>query len=141
MMDDYRDPYWAGQLDDILTEFEKKLYLYRVTGKTIGPDGSVIETKKRYTIYGSLQAWRRKRNYNEDTVNSSSREGKLLVRYMYHLNDGDIVQKNNNFYRIIDTNDYDYAEVRDYPIERLGLDEIQEYDFDEYLEEEFPEIV
>ncbi len=140
-MEDYRDPYWAGQLDDILTEFEKKLYLYRVTGKTVGPDGSIIETKMRYTIYGSLQAWRRKRNYNEDTANTSSREGKLLVRYKYHLNDGDIVQKNHNFFRIIDTNDHDYAEVRDYAITRLGLDEVQTYKFDEYLEEEFPEIV
>jgi hypothetical protein len=140
-MDDYTDPYWAGRLEDVLTAFEKKLYLYRVTGKTIGTDGSIVETKARYTIYGSLQTWRRTRNYSEDSFNSSARTGKLLVKYRYQLNDGDIVQKNNDFYRIINTNDYDYAEVHDYEVQRLGLDEIQTYNFAEYLEEEFPEII
>jgi hypothetical protein len=139
-MDDYRDPYYEG-LNDVLDDFEKKLYLYRVTGKTISADGSVLETKRRYSIYGSLQTWRRKRKYNEDSTITSSREGKLLVKYKYKLNDGDIVQKENNFYRVIDTNDFDFAQVHDYPVERLGYDEIQEYKFEEYLDEEFPEIV
>ena len=140
-MDDYRDPYWAGRLDGVLSNFEKKLYLYRITGKSVGPDGSVVETKKKYTIYGSLQAWRKKRNYSEDSANTSSREGKLLVRYSYKLKEGDIVQKDSNFFRVLDENDYDYAEVHDFAIVRLGLDEIQNYKFDEYLEEEFPEII
>lgn len=139
--DDYRDPYWAGQLDDVLAEFERKLYLYRVIGKTVGADGSIVETKQKYIIYGSLQTWRRKRNYSEESFNSSSRDGKLLVRYQYKLKDGDIIQKDNNFYRIIDANDYDYAEVHDFPVERLGLDEIQNYNFNEYLEEVFPKII
>jgi hypothetical protein len=140
-MEDYTDPYWAGRLEDILTAFEKKLYLYRITGKTVAPDGSINETKQNYTIYGSLQTWRRTRNYSDDSVNTSSREGKLLVKYRYKLKDGDIVQKNNDFYRIVDVNDFDYAEVHDFRVQRLGLDEIQNYKFDEYLEEEFPEVI
>lgn len=140
-MEDYRDPYWAGRLEDILTAFEKKLYLYRITGKTVAADGSINETKQKYTIYGSLQTWRRTRNYSDDSVNTSSREGKLLVKYKYKLKDGDIVQKNNDFYRIVDINDYDYAEVHDFRVQRLGFDEIQNYKFDEYLEEEFPEVI
>ena len=139
-MDDYRDPYWAGQFDDVLKEFEKPYYLYRVTGKTVEADGSTLETKVKYLIYGSLQTWRRKRNYSEDGPNTSSRAGKMIVDYRYKLNDGDIIQKQNNFYRVVDSNDYDYAEVHDFPVERLGLDEIQTYKFDEYLEEEFPQI-
>jgi hypothetical protein len=38
-------------------------------------------------------------------------------------------------------NDFDYAEVHDFRVQRLGLDEIQNYKFDEYLEEEFPEVI
>lgn len=136
-MSDYRDPDFYGKLDDALFEFEKPLILYRITGKTRGPDGSIIETKKRYDIKGSLQTWRRKRNYSDDSVHTSSREGKLLVRYQYKLKDGDIVQKEDNYYRIVDTNDYDYAGVHDFAVERIGMDEIQRYNFDEYIEEEF----
>lgn len=140
-MEDYRDPYWAGRLEDVLTAFEKKLYLYRVVGKTVAPDGSIVEMKKKYSIYGSLQTWRKTRNYSEDSVNTSSREGKLLVKYRYKLKEGDIIQKNNEFYRIMDVNDFDYAEVHDFRVQRLGLDEIQNYKFDEYLEEKFPEVI
>lgn len=136
-MVDYRDDYFFGKLDDTLGYFEKPLTLYRITGKSLGPDGSIIETKKKYEIMGSLQTWRRTRNYSEDGVHTSSRSGKLLVRYQYKLKDGDIVQKNNEYYRIVDTNDFDYAGVHDFAVERMGMDEIQKYNFEEYLEEPF----
>lgn len=139
-MFDYRDPYYVGKLDGVLKEFETPLYLYRITGKTMGPDGTVRETKKKYLIYGSLQAWSKRRNYNEDGTQSSSRIGKLFVDYRYKLIENDIIQKNNNFFRVLDPNDYDYAEVHDFAIERIGYDEIVRYKFDEYLEERFPEV-
>lgn len=139
-MFDYRDPYWAGKLDGVLKDFETPLYLYRVTGKILKPDGSVTEIKKKYLIYGSLQTWRKRRNYNEEGPQTSSRTGKLLVSYRYKINEGDIVQKNNQFYRVLDHNDFDYAEVQDFEVERIGIDEIVNYKFDQYLEEEFPEL-
>ena len=137
---DYRDPYYVGKLDGVLKEFETPLYLYKITGKVRMPDGSINELKKKYLVYGSLQAWRRKRNYNEEGIQVSSRDGKLLIDYRYKINEGDIIQKNNNFYRLIDPNDYDYAEVQDFTAIRIGLDEIVKYKFEEYLEEEFPEL-
>lgn len=139
-MFDYRDPYWAGKLESVLKEFEKPMFLYRIVGKTVGPDGSLLEVKKKYLIYASLQAWRRTRNYSDDSTNNSSRKGKLLVSYRYKIKEGDIIQKENTFFRVLDLNDFDYAEVQDFTVERIGLDEIQNYNFDEYLEEEFPEL-
>lgn len=140
-MPDYRDIDFYGKLDDVITEFERPLILYRITGKSIGPDGSTIETKKKYNIEGSLQTWRRTRNYSEDGTHTSSRTGKLLVRYQYKLKEGDIIQKNDEYYRIVDVNDFDYAGVHDFPVERIGMDEVQRYNFDEYLEEKFiPEV-
>lgn len=138
---DYRDNDFFGKLDNVLKEFERELTLFRITGKSIGPDGSTIETKKKYTIFGSLQTWRRTRNYSEDGTHTSSRTGKLLVQYQYKLKDGDIIQKNDEYYRIVDTNDFDFAGVHDFAVERIGMDELQRYNFDEYLEEKFvPEI-
>lgn len=138
---DYRDNDFFGKLDNVLKEFERELTLFRITGKSIGPDGSTIETKKKYTIFGSLQTWRRTRNYSEDGAHTSSRTGKLLVQYQYKLKDGDIIQKNDEYYRIVDTNDFDFAGVHDFAVERIGMDELQRYNFDEYLEEKFvPEI-
>lgn len=137
-MQDYRDPHWFGQLDDVLREFETPLWLYRVTGKRIMADGSTHMTKKKYKIYGSLQTWRKTKNYSEDGVHTSSRAGKLLVRYSYKIQEDDIIQKNNEFYKVVgDANDFDYAGVHDFAVERIGLAEIHDYKFDEFLEEEF----
>lgn len=139
-MFDYRDPYYAGRLNGVLEEFQTPLYLYRIVGKIVGPDGSVMEIKEKYLIYGSLQTWRRKRTYTEDGINFSSRDGKLLVQYSYKINDGDIIQKNNQFYRVLEQNDYDYAEVQDFNVARIGMDEVVNFDFDKYLEKEFSEM-
>lgn len=138
---DYKDPYWAGRMNDILPHFQTPLYLFRITGKVMGADGSITEMKKRYTIQGSLQVWRKRFTYTDDAGNTTARDGKLLVDYRIKINEGDIIQKQNTFFRVVgEANDYDYAEVHDYAVTRIGLDEIKEYKFDEFLEEEFPDL-
>lgn len=140
--EDYRDVDF-GFLDDVIDRAAFKLYAFVISNKFIGADGSEQVSYTRYEFTGSLQAYARTRRYDTDGSgpNMSGRAGKLWAKYNVVLKEGDLVQKQDNFYRITQVFDYDYAGVRKYEIERLGSDEIQRYDFSHFLEDKFPEVI
>lgn len=139
--EDYRDVDF-GFLDDVIDKASFKLFAYVARDIYISADGREKTKYARYTFMGSLQAYSRRRNYDADggKPNTSSREGKLWAKYNVVLKEGDLVQKRNEYYRITQVHDYDYAGVRKYEVERIGLDEIQTYNFGEFLEDTFPEV-
>lgn len=140
--DDYKDVDF-GWLDDVIDKASFPFYAYVITSKYIDNDGSEKVTYTRYTIKGSLQAFKRVRNYDTDGSNSntSSRIGKFYAKYNVRLKENDIIQKidDGSTYRVAQVIDYGYVGVRNYEVERLGIDELYRYDFSNYIEEDFPE--
>lgn len=140
--EDYRDVDF-GWLDDVIDRASFVYYAYVVSNKYIDPEGAEKVSYIRYTVRGSLQTYKRNRKWDGDgsTSNTSGRTGKFYAKYNVRLNENDIIQRIDNgiTYRITEVSDYDYAGVRNYEVERLGIDELIRYDFSNYIEEEFPE--
>ena len=132
----YRDRDF-GFFDDVIKLASFKYPAYIVYDSKINIDGTKTYLRKKIEITGSLQTYRRRRNYNNDGPATSRREGKFYSDYTNKLSEGDIIQKNDEFYIITDMDDYDYAGVRNYPVERLGMDEIHKYNFFELVEQPF----
>jgi hypothetical protein len=141
-MEDYRDVDF-GFLDDAIDRASFQYYIFVAGNKTIAPDGSERVTYVRYTINGSLQTYKRSRTYDSEgsKANISGRAGKFYAKYHVILHENDLIQKLDDgvTYRVTQVNDYSYAGVRNYEVERLGLDEIKRYNFSQFLEDTFPE--
>jgi hypothetical protein len=141
-MEDYRDIDF-GFLDDVIDRASFQYYVFVIGNKTIAPDGSERVTYVRYTINGSLQTYKRSRTYDTDgnKSNISGRTGKFYAKYNVILNENDLIQKTDDgtTYRVTQVHDYSYAGVRNYEVERLGLDEIKRYNFAQFVEDKFPE--
>ena len=140
--DDYKDIDF-GWLDDVIDKASFPFYAYVIASKYIDNDGSEKVTYTRYTIKGSLQTFRRERNYDTDASksNSSSRRGKFYAKYNVRLKENDLIQKidDGTTYRVIQVIDYGYVGVRNYEVERIAIDELYQYNFSDYIEEDFPE--
>lgn len=140
--DNYKDIDF-GWLDDVIDRASFVYYAFVVANKYIDPEGSEKVTYARYRIKGSLQTYRRDRRYDTDGTNSnmSGRVGKFYAKYNVRLNENDLIQRMDNgiTYRVTKVSDFDYVGVRNYEVERLGVDELKRYDFSQYIEEEFPE--
>lgn len=138
MLDDYRDIDF-GWLDDVIELASFNYYAYVKYDANINLDGTTQNIYKRHIVRGSLQTYRKRRNYSNDgeTPNVSSREGKFYTRYDVVLNEGDIIQKNSDFFKIKNPSDFDYAGVRNYEVERMEIDEIENFDFEKYIDDTF----
>lgn len=132
-----------GWLDDVIDRASFVYYAFVVSNKYIDQDGSEKVTYTRYKIKGSLQTYKRNRNWDQDASSSnvSGRTGKFYAKYNVRLNENDLIQRmdDGTTYRVVQVADYDYVGVRNYEVERLGIDELMRYDFSNYVEEEFPE--
>lgn len=132
-----------GWLDDVIDRASFTYYAFVISNKYIDQDGSEKVSYVRYKIKGSLQTYKRNRNWDQDASSSnvSGRLGKFYAKYNVRLNENDLIQRMDNgiTYRVTQVSDYDYAGVRNYEVERLGIDELMRYDFSHYVEEEFPE--
>lgn len=140
--ENYRDIDY-GWLDDVIDRASFSYYAFVITDKYIDVDGSEKVNYTRYLIRGSLQTYKRSRRYDSDgsSSNASGREGKFYAKYNVKLNENDLIQRldNGQTYRVTQVADYDYVGVRNYEVERLGIDELKEYDFSNYVEANFPE--
>lgn len=135
---DYRDPELYGKLDDVIESLSFNYYVYVKTPMGINPEGVEIYKRRKYLIRGSLQTWKKRHTYgSEDNPNNSKRDGRFYSKYNVKLNEGDIIQKNDNYFKVIDHDDFDYGGVRQYSVERVGYDEIVRYNFEDYVEERF----
>jgi len=132
-----------GFLDDVIDKASFPYYAFVISNKYIDPDGSEKVTYTRYTINGSLQTYKRNRRYDTDAsqANVSGRTGKFYAKYNVQLNENDLIQRmdNGHTYRITQVADYDYVGVRNYEVERVGIDELKRYDFTNYLDDVVPE--
>jgi len=132
-----------GFLDDVIDRASFPYYAFVISNKYIDPDGSEKVSYTRYTINGSLQTYKRNRRYDTDasSANAAGRGGKFYAKYNIRLNENDLIQRMDNgfTYRITQIADYDYAGVRNYEVERVGLDELQRYDFSNFVDDTFPE--
>lgn len=134
----YRDDEIFGQLDDVIERTSFNYYVYTKTPTGISPEGVETYRRRKYIIRGSLQAWKKRYTYgSEDNPNNSSRDGRFYARYNVKLNVGDIIQKEDNYFKILDLDNYDYGGVRQYSVQRIGYDEIIHYNFAEYVEDRF----
>lgn len=137
---DYRDVDF-GWLDDVIDKASFPYYAFVITGKTIAANGSEVPSYTRYIINGSLQAFKRSRRYGEDqnNANASGRGGKFYAKYDVILKEGDMLQRMDNgiTYRVTQVADFDYVGVRNYEVERIGIDELQNYDFSAFVEGHF----
>jgi SAM-dependent MidA family methyltransferase len=140
--DDYKDVDF-GWLDDVIDRASFPFYAYVIASKYIDNDGSEKVTYTRYTIKGSLQAFRRERNYDTDgsRPNTSSKKGKFYAKYNVRLKENDLIQKidDGSVFRVVQVIDYGYVGVRNYEVERLGIDQLYNYNFSEFVEDDFPE--
>ena len=130
-------------LDDVIDRASFPYYAFVVSNKYIDQDGSEKVTYTRYKIKGSLQTYKKNTKWDQDgsSSNVSGRTGKFYAKYAVRLNENDLIQRMDNgiTYRVIQTSDFDYVGVRNYEVERLGIDELMRYDFSNYVEQEFPE--
>lgn len=132
----YRDNELFGQLDDVIESASFDYYVYVKTPQGISPEGVMLYKRRRYVVRGSLQVWRKTYSYGSaDNPNNSKRDGKFYARYNVKLNEGDVIQKNDNFFKIVGHDDFDYGGVRQYAVERIGYDEVVRYNFADYVEE------
>lgn len=139
---DYRDPEIYGKLDDVIEAFSYDFWAFVKSPKGLNPEGAMTYNRRKYKIRGSLQAWKKTYRYGEsENANTSVRTGKFYCKYNVKLNVGDIIQKHDMHFRVIEVEDYDYGGIRQYIIERLGYEEIITYNFDEYIEERFDDQV
>lgn len=137
---DYRDPDFYGIFDDVIATFSFDYWAYIKTNPRINPEGTMVYEQVKYKIRGSLQAFRKTRVFgNPDSPIVSSRDGRFYATYDVKLKEGDVIRKEDKFYKVIPTEDYDYAGVRQYDIIRVGYDEIVNYDFEKYIEKNFDE--
>lgn len=140
--EDYQDVDF-GWLDDVIDRASFAYYAFVVSNKYIDEDGSEKVSYTRYKIKGSLQTFKRTRSWDEDgsSSNKSGRTGKFYAKYNVRLNENDLIQRMDNgiTYRVTQIADYDYVGIRNYEIERLGIDELIRYDFTDYVEAEFPD--
>lgn len=140
--DDYKDVDF-GWLDDVIDRASFPYYAYVIASKYIDNDGSEKVTYTRYTIKGSLQAFRRDRNYDTDgsRPNTSSKPGKFYAKYNVRLKENDLIQKidDGSVFRVVQVIDYGYVGVRNYEVERLGIDQLYNYNFSDFIDADFPE--
>lgn len=140
-MEDFYKDIDFGWLDDVIDKASFPYYAFVVSNKYIAPDGSEKVEYKRYKITGSLQTYKRRRSYESDTGNKSSRDGKFYAKYNVKLKENDLIQRLDNgvTYRVTQIANYEYAGVRNYEVERLGVDEVRRYNFNDFVEDQFPE--
>jgi len=124
---DYKDPDF-GFFDDVIELASFTYDAWVQTGVSIDDNGMERTKYKKIQIRGSLQTYRKTMEYTSSVgVITSSRDGKLYVRYDVPISEGDIVRKGTNYFRVTNPNDHDYAGVKNFDVVRLGLAEQKEF--------------